>query len=106
MVNFSDVLNKTKKIQEKMKAAQESIKKIEVEGISGGGLVKICLNGNGDLIKIFIDKSLMLEKKEILEDLIQAAHFSCKEKLKTKTSEELSKVAGGLDLPPEFKLPF
>ena len=106
MVNFSDVLSKTKKIQEKMKAAQESIKKIEVEGISGGGLVKICLNGNGDLIKIFIDKSLMLEKKEILEDLIQAAYNNCKEKLKTKTSEELSKVAGGLDLPPEFKLPF
>ena len=106
MVNFSDVLNKTKKIQEKMKAAQESIKKIEVEGISGGGLVKICLNGNGDLIKNFIDKSLMLEKKEILEDLIQAAHNNCTEKLKTKTSEELSKVAGGLDLPPEFKLPF
>jgi len=93
-------------MQEKMKETQESLKKIEVEGISGGNSVKIIMNGDGELKKIFLDNILMKESKEIVEDLIVAAHNDAKSKLKKKTSEEISKVTGGIDLPPNFKFPF
>ena len=87
-------------------ALQDILKKIEVEGISGGNTVKIIMNGDGELKKIILDKNLFKEPKEIVEDLILAAHNDAKSKLKKKTSEEISKVTGGIDLPPGFKLPF
>ena len=106
MNDFTKMFSQAKKIQEKIKDAQENIKKIEVEGISGGKLVTLILNGDGELKKIFFDPSLMNEKKEIIEDLILAAHNDAKSKLKKKTSEEISKVTGGIGLPPGFKIPF
>ena len=106
MKDFSDLINASKKMSEKMKETQEALKKIEVEGISGGNSVKVIMNGDGDLKKIIFDDSLFKESKEILEDLIVAAHNDAKSKLKQKTSEEISKVTGGIDLPPGFKLPF
>ena len=106
MKDFSDLITQAKKMQEKMKETQEALKKIEVEGISGGNSVKIIMNGDGELKKIFLDNILMKESKEIVEDLIVAAHNDAKSKLKKKTSEEISKVTGGIDLPPNFKFPF
>jgi hypothetical protein len=106
MKDFSDLITQAKKMQEKMKETQESLKKIEVEGISGGNSVKIIMNGDGELKKIFLDNILMKESKEIVEDLIVAAHNDAKSKLKKKTSEEISKATGGIDLPPNFKFPF
>ena len=106
MKDFSDLITQAKKMQEKMKETQESLKKIEVEGISGGNSVKIIMNGDGELKKIFLDNILMKESKEIVEDLIVAAHNDAKSKLKKKTSEEISKVTGDVSLPPGFKLPF
>ena len=106
MKDFSDLITQAKKMQEKMKETQESLKKIEVEGISGGDSVKIIMNGDGELKKIFLDNILMKESKEIVEDLIVAAHNDAKSKLKKKTYEEISKVTGGIDLPPNFKFPF
>jgi len=106
MNNFTDLISQAKKMQEKMKETQENLKKIEVEGLSGGGSVKITINGEGEMKKIFIDNKLLSESKEILEDLIVAAHSDAKLKLKQKASEEMSKVTGGIDLPPGFKLPF
>ena len=106
MANFSDLITQAKKMQEKMKETQENLKKIEVEGISGGNTVKVIMNGEGDLKKITLDNALLKEAKEILEDLIVAAHNDAKSKLKKKTSEEISKVTGGVNLPPGFKFPF
>tara|TARA_B100000029_G_scaffold471793_1_gene511760 strand:- start:1135 stop:1455 length:321 start_codon:yes stop_codon:yes gene_type:complete len=106
MKDFSDLVNQAKKMQDKMKETQESLKKIEVEGISGGDAVKIIMNGDGELKKIFMKDSLLKESKEIIEDLIVAAHNDAKSKLKKKTSEEISKVTGGINLPPGFKFPF
>ena len=106
MKNFTDVLSEAKKMQEKMKETQDALKKIEIEGISGGNAVKIVMNGDGDLKKILLSDSLLKEQKEIIEDLIVAAHNDAKSKLKKKTSEEISKVTGGINLPPGFKLPF
>ena len=106
MPDFTDLISQAKKMQDKMKETQEAIKKIEVEGTSGGNTVKIIMNGDGELKKIKFDDTLLKEAKEILEDLIVAAHNDAKSKLKKKTSEEISKVTGGIDLPPGFKLPF
>ena len=106
MKDFSDLVNQAKKMQEKMKETQETLKKIEVEGVSGGGSVKVVMNGDGELKKITLDDSVFKESKEIFEDLIVAAHNDAKSKLKKKTSEEISKVTGGVELPPGFKIPF
>ena len=106
MTDFKDLIAASKKMSEKMKDTQEALKKIEVEGISGGNSIKIIMNGEGDLKKIIFDDAILKESKEILEDLIVAAHNDAKSKLKKKTSEEISKATGGMTLPPGFKLPF
>jgi len=106
MPDFNDLISQAKKMQEKMKETQEILKKIEVEGISGGNSVKVIMNGDGELKKITFDDALLKESKEILEDLIVAAHNDAKTKLKKKTSEEISKATGGVSLPSGFKLPF
>ena len=106
MPDFNDLIAASKKMSEKMKETQETLKKIEVEGISGGDSVKVIMNGEGDLKKITFDDALLKESKEILEDLLIAAHNDAKFKLRKKTSEEISKVTGGISFPPGFKLPF
>ena len=84
MTNFNDLISQAKKMQEKMKETQEALKKIEVEGVSGGNSVKIIMNGDGELKKVILDNSLLKESKEIIEDLILAAHNDAKSKLKTE----------------------
>ena len=106
MQDFTNLISQAKKMQEKMKETQEALKKIEVEGISGGNAVRVTMNGDGELKKISLEDALLKESKEIVEDLIVAAHNDAKSKLKKKTSEEISKVTGGIDLPSGFKLPF
>ena len=106
MPDFSDLISQAKKMQEKMKETHETLKRIEVEGISAGNLVKVIMNGDGELKKITLEDQILKEPKEILEDLIVAAHNDAKAKLKKKTSEEISKATGGMSLPPGFKFPF
>ena len=106
MTNFSDMLSKEKIMQEKMREAQDQIKKIEVEGMSGGNLVKVILKGDYELKTIEISEAAKKESQEIINDLIIAAYNNAKENLKKKSAEELSKVTGNLNLPLDFKLPF
>ena len=106
MTNFSDMLSKAKAMQEKMKEAQDQIKKIEVKGEAGGNLVSVVLSGDYELKSIKISDEAKKESQEIINDLIIAAYNNAKENLKKKSAEELSKVAGGLNLPLDFKLPF
>ena len=106
MTNFSDMLSKAKDMQEKMREAQDKIKKIEVEGVSGGSLVKVTLSGDYELKSIEITEAAKKESQEIINDLIIAAYNNAKENLKKKSTEELSKITGGLNLPMDFKLPF
>ena len=105
MNNFTDMLSKAKAMQDKMKRAQEQIKKIEVEGKAGGDLVKVILSGDYELKSIVISDQAKKEGQEIINDLIIAAYNNAKENLKKKSAEELSKVTGGLNLPIDFKLP-
>ena len=106
MTNFSDMLSKAKAMQDKMKEAQDNIKNIEVEGFAGGNLVKVILTGDYELKSIEINEKAKDEEQEIINDLIKAAYNNAKENLKKKSSEELTKVTGGLNLPSDFKLPF
>ena len=106
MNDFSDMLSKAKKMQDKMKEVQESLKKIEVEGVSGGNLVRIILSGDYEMKSIIVAPDAKNEKDEIIYDLIIAAHNDAKEKLKKKTSEELLKATGVSNFPADFKLPF
>ncbi len=106
MNNFSDMLSKAKAMQEKMKEAQDQIKKIEVEGVSGGNLVKVNLTGDYEIKSIIITDAAKKESQEIINDLIIAAYNNAKDNLKKKSADELSKVTGGLNLPLDFKLPF
>ena len=106
MTDFTDLISQAKKMQDKMKETQDALKKIEVEGLSGGDAVSVVMNGDGELKKITLNETLKKEPKEIVEDLIVAAHNDAKSKLKKKTSEEISKVTGGISLPPGFKFPF
>ena len=89
-----------------MREAQDLIKNIEVEGEAGGNLVKVILKGDYELKSIIISEEAKKEKIEIINDLIIAAFNNAKEKLKKKSADELSKITGGLNLPPDFKLPF
>ncbi len=100
------MLSKAKAMQDKMKEAQEQIKKIEVEGKAGGNLVTVILTGDYELKSISISEEAKKEDQEIINDLIKAAYNNAKENLKKKSAEELSKVTGGLNLPLDFKLPF
>ena len=104
MTDFNKILDKAKELEAKMKESQENIKKIKVEGISGSNSVKIILDGNGEMEKIEISNDTLKEKKEIIEDLILAAHNNAKSQLKIKTNEEISKTAGGFGI-PGFKWP-
>ena len=104
MTDFSKILDKAKELENKMKESQEKIKSIKVEGISGSNSVKVTLNGDGEMIGIFISEDIMKEDKSVIDDLIVAAHNNAKEKLKSKTSEEISKVTGGFGI-PGFKWP-
>ena len=106
MTNFSDMLSKAKAMQEKMREVQDQIKKIEVQGMSGGNLVKVTMTGDYEIKSIEITEKAKSENQEIINDLIIAAYNNAKENLKKKSAEELSKVTGGLNLPLDFKMPF
>ena len=104
MTDFNKILEKAKELEKKMRESQDNLKKIEVNGISGGDAVKVLLNGEGEMTKIILTDKVLNEDKEIIQDLIIAAHNDAKKKLKSKTSEEISKATGELGV-PGFKWP-
>ena len=103
-IEIKKILDKAKELEAKMKESQEKIKNIRVEGISGSNSIKIILDGEGEMQKIEISDEILKEEKSIVEDLIVAAHNNAKTKLKSKTTEEISKATGGLGI-PGFKWP-
>ena len=94
-------------IQKQMNETQAKLDQIEVEGVSGGGLVKIRCSAKGRVLGVSIDDSLMQpSEKPILEDLIAAAYNDARVKADSAAGEEMAKVQQGMGLPPGFKLPF
>jgi DNA-binding YbaB/EbfC family protein len=104
--NLGQIMRQAKEMQSKVSEAQQKVAEIEAVGVSGGGMVEITLSGKGDMRKVRVDPSLMVgEDREMLEDLILAAHNDARSKAEGLVQEEMSKVTGGLKLPPGFELP-
>ena len=107
MNNFNDMMKKAQEMQKKMQEMQESLSSLEVEGTSGGGMVKVVMNCKNEIKKIDIDQSIInKDEKEVMEDLIVAALNDAKTKAEEKSQEEMKKLTGGLGLPPDMKMPF
>lgn len=105
-MDLADLFKQAKAMQEKAAEIQAALARIEVEGQAGGGLVRVTLSGKAELKRVALDPSLMKpEEREIVEDLIVAAHADAKAKAEAKMAEEMRKLAGGLGLPPGFGLP-
>ena len=106
MTDFNNMLKQAQELQKKMADAQKKVEELEEEGTSGGGLVKVKINGKNITTSISIDDSLISkDEKEILEDLIVAALNDARENVQKKIAEEMSSLTGGLKLPPGMKLP-
>ena len=107
MVDFMGMMKKATELQSKMQAMQAELEAVEVEGVSGGGVVKVTLSGKGDLKAVKIDDTLMKpDEKEILEDLLVTAHADARRKSESVMAEKMQGLTGGLPLPPGMKLPF
>jgi DNA-binding YbaB/EbfC family protein len=107
MKNLGNMLKEAQKMQAKMAEMQAKLADMELIGAAGGGMVKITVNGKGEMRKASIDPALANPAEiEILEDLIVAAFNDAKIKVEAETQAEMSKLTGGLNLPPGMKLPF
>lgn len=100
-------MKQASQMQSKMQEMQKKLADMTIEGVSGGGMVKVTLNGKGEMKAITIDPQLAdPQEMEMLQDLIVAATSDARSKLDEKTSEEMQKVTGGLSLPPGMQFPF
>ena len=107
MNNMSQIMKQAKAMQEKMAEMQKKIEETEIEGSSGGGAVKIVMNGKHEVKNLFIDPSIVnSDEKEVLEDLIIAALNDENTKIAESTNDQLGSISGGMGLPPGLKLPF
>ena len=105
MPDFLGLMKQASELKSKMDAMQAELERLEVEGAAGGGLVAVKISGKGDLRCAAIDDSLLKpDQKEILEDLLVAAHADAKRKLETQLAEKMQALTGGLPLPPGLKL--
>ena len=107
MKNIGQIMKQAQQMQTKMAELQEQLAGLEVSGSAGGGMVQVTMSGKGELRGVKIDPSLFnAEDSEVVEDLIVAAFADAKAKVEAHMAEEMSKVTGGLNLPPGMKLPF
>jgi len=105
MPDFLGLMKQASELKSKMEAVQAELERLEVEGTSGGGLVALNLSGKGELRSARIDDSLLKpDQKEIVEDLLVAAHADARRKLETLLAEKMQALTGGLPLPPGLKL--
>lgn len=107
MKNLGQMMKQAQKMQEQMAEMQAELERAEMDGASGGGMVQITVNGKGEVRRVKIDPSLVdPDDVEVLEDLIVAACNDAKAKVEARMQEEMSKLTGGMQLPPGFKMPF
>ena len=107
MPDFDEIMKLAQNAQNELQKAQDNLDKIEVEGVAGGGLVKIHATAKGRILSVDIDESLLApSEKTMVEDLIAAAINDARAKADTATAAEMQKMQSSLPLPPGFKLPF
>jgi hypothetical protein len=105
MKDILKVMKQAQELQGRMQKMQEELAALEVEGVAGAGLVKLRLNGKGEMKSVRLDPSLLKpEEAEMLEDLILAAHQDARAKVEGKLQEKMQEITGGLPLPPGMKL--
>jgi DNA-binding YbaB/EbfC family protein len=106
-MNIEEIMKAAQNVQAELQKAQENLDTIEVEGASGGGLVKIRASAKGRIISVSIDDSLLQpSEKTMLEDLVAAAFNDARAKADQASASEMAKMTAGLPLPPGFKMPF
>jgi hypothetical protein len=107
MPSLEEIMKMAQDVQAEMEKAQANLDTIEVEGVSGGGLVKVRASAKGRIIAVSIDDSLLVPaEKSMLEDLVAAALNDARAKADAAAGPELQKMTSGIPLPPGFKLPF
>lgn len=107
MPNIEDIMKMAQEAQNKLMEEQAKLEKLEVEGASGGGMVKVRASAKGRVLAVSIDDSLIVPaEKQMLEDLVAAAFNDARQKAEAKGAESMSQAMGGLPLPPGFKMPF
>jgi DNA-binding YbaB/EbfC family protein len=107
MPDFDEIMKMAQNAQNELQKAQDNLDKIEVEGVAGGGLIKVRATAKGRILGVEIDESLLApSEKTMVEDLVAAAFNDAKVKADAVAGEELQKMQSGLPLPPGFKLPF
>jgi DNA-binding YbaB/EbfC family protein len=107
MKNLAGLMKQASQMQSKMAEMQAKLESMEVEGVSGAGMVRVTMNGKSDLKRVKIDPKLAEPSEmETIEDLVVAAHADAKRKLEVLTAEAMRDVTGGLELPAGMKLPF
>lgn len=106
MQNINDIMRMAQEATKQLEAAQANLDKIEVEGVAGGGMVKVRATAKGRIVRVDIDPSLLNPgDKEMVEDLVAAAFNDARVKADAASSAEMQKMTAGLPLPPGFKLP-
>jgi len=103
---FGDIMKQAAQMQEKVQKIQAEIANAEVIGESGAGMVKVVMNGRHDVKSVSIDKDVMGEDKELLEDLLAAAVNDAVRKVENKQKEKMADLTSGIPLPPGFTFPF
>jgi len=107
MKNLGNIMKQVQDMQTRMSEMQEKLAEMEIAGSSGAGMVQATLNGKSQLKRLKIDPALIkADEAEVLEDLIVAAVNDARAKIEQYTQDEMSKLTGGLPLPPGFKFPF
>lgn len=105
-MDFSGMMRQAQNMQKRMEELQKKLDEAETEGISGGGLVRVILSGKGELKKLELNASLCVaEEKDVLEDLVIAAHNDALKKISQKREEEMGELMSGLKLPPGINFP-
>jgi DNA-binding YbaB/EbfC family protein len=103
---LANLMQQAQKMQENLQKAQEELAALEVQGESGGGLVRIVMNGKKEVKKVSIDESLVKEDRDMLEDLVAAAVNDAINRVNRLKQEKMAALTGGIELPAGFKLPF
>ena len=106
MKGLDGIMKQAQQMQEQMQKAQQELADKEVHAEAGAGLVKVVMTGRHDVKSVHIDDSLLSEDKEILEDLIAAAMNDAARKVEANNQDMMSNLAGGMQMPPGFKMPF
>ncbi|SFB91834.1 YbaB/EbfC family nucleoid-associated protein [Pseudoalteromonas denitrificans] len=103
---MGNMMKQAQQMQDRMQKAQEEIAKMEVVGEAGAGLVKVTMLGNHNVRRVDIDESLMEDEKDMIEDLVAAAINDAVRRVEEQSQERMSKVTGGMQMPPGMKMPF